>query len=139
MNITITAQKPVSEFLQVAQELITEIQEWVNVLWVRIVGCRPRFVSKKVIMSNLIQVAVSKEAVILDRNQSIAYVIRQNFAKKFNPINRDLRMIDYSSVDGEKIEQGSEEYKSVFAAYGWHLPYLEVHGEPYTCKYPVGY
>jgi hypothetical protein len=48
VDITITAQKPVSEFLQVAQELVTEVREWANVLWVRVQGLRPRFVSKKV-------------------------------------------------------------------------------------------
>jgi hypothetical protein len=50
MEITITAQKPVSEFLNITQELVTEVREWANVLWVRVVGCRPRFVSKKVII-----------------------------------------------------------------------------------------
>jgi hypothetical protein len=49
MNITAAAQKPVSEFLKVSQELITEVREWANVLWVRVQGLRPRFVSKKVI------------------------------------------------------------------------------------------
>jgi hypothetical protein len=53
MNITITAQKPVSEFLKVAQELVTEVQEWAKVLWVRVLGCRPQFVSKKVIKNQM--------------------------------------------------------------------------------------
>ncbi len=49
MNITLQAQQAVSEFLQVAQELVVEVREWANVLWVKVQGMRPRFVSKKVI------------------------------------------------------------------------------------------
>jgi hypothetical protein len=49
MDITTAAQRPVSEFLNVAQELVTEVREWASVLWVRVTGFRPRFVSKKVI------------------------------------------------------------------------------------------
>jgi hypothetical protein len=48
MDITTQAQKPVSKFLKVAQKLVTKVEEWASVLWVRVLGCRPRFVSKKV-------------------------------------------------------------------------------------------
>ncbi|MBD0345972.1 MAG: hypothetical protein ICV63_14350 [Coleofasciculus sp. Co-bin14] len=45
-------QAQIAQHLNLAQELIVEVQEWARVLWVRIEGMRPRFVSKKVTMSN---------------------------------------------------------------------------------------
>lgn len=38
----------IAQHLNLAEELILEVQEWAKVLWVRIKGMRPRFVSKKV-------------------------------------------------------------------------------------------
>lgn len=38
----------IAQYLNLSQELILEVQEWAKVLWVRIKGMRPRFVSKKV-------------------------------------------------------------------------------------------
>lgn len=38
----------IAQHLNLAEQLITEVQEWATVLWVRIKGMRPRFVSKKV-------------------------------------------------------------------------------------------
>lgn len=51
-----TATAAIANHLQIAADLIQEIQEWATVLWVRLQGMRPRFVSKKVTeekMSNL--------------------------------------------------------------------------------------
>lgn len=39
----------IAQHLNLTEELILEIQEWARVLWVRIKGMRPRFVSKKVV------------------------------------------------------------------------------------------
>jgi hypothetical protein len=39
----------IAKHLNLAEELITEVQEWAKVLWVRINGMRSRFVSKKVV------------------------------------------------------------------------------------------
>lgn len=39
----------VANHLNIAESLISEIQEWASVLWVRFVSGRPRFVSKKVV------------------------------------------------------------------------------------------
>ncbi len=61
MDITAAAQKPVSKFLQVAQELVKEVREWANVLWVRVLGCRPRFVSKKVMSVKNISLEKAQE------------------------------------------------------------------------------
>lgn len=38
----------IAQHLNLAQELILEVQEWAHVLWVRIKGMRSKFVSKKV-------------------------------------------------------------------------------------------
>lgn len=40
----------IAQHLNLAEELILEVQEWARVLWVRIKGMRPKFVSKKVAM-----------------------------------------------------------------------------------------
>lgn len=40
-------QAAIAQHLNLAEELIIEVQEWAKVLWVRIKGMRPRFVSKK--------------------------------------------------------------------------------------------
>lgn len=42
----------VASHLNLAEELILEVQEWAKVLWVRIKGMRPKFVSKKVVRMN---------------------------------------------------------------------------------------
>jgi hypothetical protein len=39
----------IAQHLNIAESLIAEVQEWANVLWVRFVSGRPRFVSKKVV------------------------------------------------------------------------------------------
>lgn len=39
----------IAQHLNLAKELILEVQEWASVLWVRIKGMRPRFVSKKAV------------------------------------------------------------------------------------------
>lgn len=54
MNVTTTAQGQVAEFLNVAKELVLEVREWASVLWVKIQGMRPRFVSKKVVKAGVI-------------------------------------------------------------------------------------
>lgn len=38
----------IAQHLNLVEELIVEVQVWAKVLWVRIKGMRPRFVSKKV-------------------------------------------------------------------------------------------
>lgn len=43
-----TATAAVANHLQIAADLIQEIQEWASVLWVRVMGRRPTFVSKKI-------------------------------------------------------------------------------------------
>jgi len=48
MNSTQIAQ--IATFLNVAPNQIKRAEEWANVLFVQVHGCRPRFVSKKVIM-----------------------------------------------------------------------------------------
>lgn len=42
----------IAQHLNVAIELILEVRVWAKVLWVRVQGLRPRFVSKKVATSN---------------------------------------------------------------------------------------
>jgi hypothetical protein len=44
-----TATAAIANHLNIAEDIITEVQEWVHVLFVRFVGRRPRFVSKKVV------------------------------------------------------------------------------------------
>lgn len=39
----------IAQHLNLAEELIQEVQVWAQVLWVRVRGMRPRFVSKKVV------------------------------------------------------------------------------------------
>lgn len=45
-------QAAVAQHLNLAEELILEVQEWVYVLWVRVKGARPRFVGKESMMNN---------------------------------------------------------------------------------------
>lgn len=44
-----TATAAIANHLNIAEAIITEVQEWAHVLFVRFVGRRPRFVSKKVV------------------------------------------------------------------------------------------
>lgn len=43
------ATTAIANHLNIAESMISEIQEWAKVLWVRFVSGRPRFVSKKVV------------------------------------------------------------------------------------------
>lgn len=42
----------VADFLNVSPNQVKRCEEWASVLFVQVHGCRPRFVSKKVIMQN---------------------------------------------------------------------------------------
>ena len=46
-----TAATAIAQHLNVAESLIAKIEEWAHVLFVRFIGRRPRFVSKKVAMN----------------------------------------------------------------------------------------
>lgn len=45
-----TATAAIAQHLNIAESIIATVEEWVHVFFVRIVGRRPRFVSKKVVM-----------------------------------------------------------------------------------------
>ncbi len=141
----------IAHHLNLAQDLIVEVQEWARVLWVRIRGMRPRFVSKKV-TKEMIQVEVSKEKVVVDRKNNVAYVIRRGFnvgwfhlIKKFDPTGIDIRFMDFSTTKGEILpdqpsdKQHTAEYSAVMGAIAWSKPKLVAWGMPGTCKYPCGY
>lgn len=89
MNITTQAQNQVAEFLEVAQELVLEVREWANVLWVKVQGCRPRFVSKKVIkMSSEEKFAQLKDEVIARFNET-AWLHLKKWTSDFHGLNDD--------------------------------------------------
>lgn len=54
--------KAVANHLKVIKESILEIQEWANVLWVRIQGLGCRFVSKKVVKMEKTKISTIKAA-----------------------------------------------------------------------------
>jgi hypothetical protein len=58
-----TTAAAIANHLQIAADLITEIQEWASVLWVRIMGRRPRFVSKKVTEEKMTTIEESLERI----------------------------------------------------------------------------
>jgi hypothetical protein len=43
-----TATAAIANHLNIAEAIIVSVEEWAHVLFVRFIGCRPRFVSKKV-------------------------------------------------------------------------------------------
>lgn len=45
-----TATAAIAQHLNIAEAIIAEVQEWASVLFVRFIGRRPRFVSKKVVV-----------------------------------------------------------------------------------------
>jgi hypothetical protein len=47
-----TTAAAIANHLNIVESIIAEVQEWANVLWVRFVGRRPRFVSKKALTMN---------------------------------------------------------------------------------------
>lgn len=53
MDITLQAQAQISTYLNIASELIILVDEWASVLWVKILGCRPQFVSKKALENKM--------------------------------------------------------------------------------------
>jgi len=44
-----TATAAIASHLSIAESIVASVEEWANVLFVRLVGRRPRFVSKKVV------------------------------------------------------------------------------------------
>jgi hypothetical protein len=101
---------------------------------------------------NLCSVAVSCSNVVVDLdNKSVAYVIQKGYdmgwhylIKKFNPLGKDIRMLHYASVRGERIDdikknpdQQSDEYKAVLKAAYHDEKELVAHGR--NCAYPNGY
>lgn len=58
----------IAQHLDLAKELIVEVQEWARVLWVRIKGMRPKFVSKKVVKQML---TLEKAATLVIDNEAI--------------------------------------------------------------------
>ena len=106
MNITTAAQKPVSEFLKVAQELVTEVREWANVLWVRVQGLRPRFVSKKVV--------AKKMTVKQEINLTIRQIVQNAIDWNVNVKKRDLSKVDIEKTVSaiEDILYGDTKYHS---------------------------
>ena len=62
---TMTTQTAIAAYLNIATDLITEIQEWATVLWVRVKGIGCRFVSKKIVVKKMVgsekQVTWAKE------------------------------------------------------------------------------
>lgn len=143
----------IAQHLNLAKELILEVQEWACVLWVRIKGMRPKFVSKKIAKKmDMIQVEVSKETVVVDLKSGAAYVVRSGYdlgdfylIKKFDPKGKDIRMMDFSTTKGEQLpdrptsSERSEEYNAVIAAISYSKPKLVAYGMPGQCRYPNGY
>lgn len=65
----------IAQYLNLAEKLILEVRVWARVLWVRIEGKRPRFVSKKVTMNNPIdpfELAEKEQDDRADRADAIA-------------------------------------------------------------------
>lgn len=89
MNVAATSQ--VAEFLKVQKELVLEIREWASVLWVKVQGMRPRFVSKKIV----------KVEAIMD--EDFYYNQAQSVAEKFKdanhiPLNGSDKQIAWAEV-----------------------------------------
>lgn len=103
---------------------------------------------------NLCGVVTSCSPVVIDLdNQSVAYVIQKGYdmgwhylIKKFNPQGKDIRMLHFASIQGERIddiqkgrEEQSEEYKAVIKAAYHSEKELVGYGFPGGCLYPNGY
>lgn len=93
-----------------------------------------------------IQVGVCRETVVIDAESQMGYVVRSGYdmgnvylVKKFNPSGMDIRMLDYSSILGERIKPDSSEYAPVIEAIGWSKPSLEGFGAPGKVLFPAGY
>ena len=101
---------------------------------------------------NFCNVCVSCSDVVVDlNNKSVAYIIKKGYdmgwhylIKKFNPQGKDIRMLHYASVRGERIDdikktpdQQSDEYKAVLKAAYHSEKELVAHGR--DCAYPDGY
>lgn len=108
----------------------------------------------KAMTFNLCVVITSCSPVVVDLdNQSVAYVIQKGYdmgwhylIKKFNPQGKDIRMLHFASVQGERIddfqkscEEQSEEYKAVIQAAYHSNQELVGYGFPGDCRYPNGY
>lgn len=95
---------------------------------------------------NLIRVEVSCDRVYVNTEKNEAYVIRDGYdagwsflIKKFNPVGKDLRMIDAGAIREPLIKQNSAEYESVMKA----LEIIENEkkalvgfGEMFSCEFP---
>jgi hypothetical protein len=101
---------------------------------------------------NFCNVCVSCSDVVVDLdNKSVAYIIQKGYdmgwhycIKKFNPQGKDIRMLHYASVQGERIDdikknsdQQSDEYKAVLKAAYHSEKELVAHGR--NCAYPNGF
>jgi hypothetical protein len=101
---------------------------------------------------NFCNVCVSCSHVVVDLdNKCIAYIIQKGYemgwhylVKKFNPQGKDLRMLHYASVQGERIDdirknsdQQSDEYKAVLKAAYHSEKELVAYGR--NCAYPNGF
>lgn len=60
----------IAQHLNLAEELIIEVQEWARVLWVRIKGMRPKFVSKKVVAKKMTDAEYEAMWKASEKNQS---------------------------------------------------------------------
>lgn len=143
----------VANFLKVSPNQIKRCEEWASILFVQVHGCRPRFVSKKVVkMSNFVKVNCFKEQVVIDMDSQVGYVVRPGYdlgnfylIKRFDPKGKDVRGLDYSTVNGEQLPdqptnpERSEEYQNVVAALGFHNKSLVGYGMPGQCRFPNGY
>jgi hypothetical protein len=89
----------IAQHLNLAEELIVEVQEWARVLWVRIKGMRPKFVSKRVAKS--VKLSLEEAAKIVDdpeavqRNYLNQVVLNQAIA-----MAQELKEADFKSRDG---------------------------------------
>jgi hypothetical protein len=85
--------------LNLAKELITEVQEWAKVFWVRIKGMRPKFVSKKVVKS--MELSLEEAAKIIDDPEAIGRnYLNQDVLTQAIAMAQELKEAGFTVRDG---------------------------------------
>ena len=90
----------IAQHLNLAEELILEVQEWKRVLWVRIKGVRPKFVSKKVV-KQMLTLTLDEAAKIVTDNEAIERnYLNQGVLKQAIAMAKELKAAGFGSRDG---------------------------------------
>lgn len=87
----------IAQHLNLSQELILEVQEWARVLWVRIKGMRPRFVSKKGVNQMTLDEA---SKLVSDREAIQRNYLNQEVLDKAIEMAQKLKAAGFTARDG---------------------------------------